>query len=153
LRPAAPGPHGAAPAAHDGGAAATVAGRAAVPAPARPAQAGPHLLGRPPLPLAFRRQALPAPDAPDGGAGPLRGHDLAVARPRRLRPRPALAGVALPPARVLPAERAAVLVSGRPPLPVPPALVAVAAVPVPDPGRRVEHAPVGPADLLRPHPV
>ena len=46
-RPAAPGPHGAAPAAHDGGAAAPLAGRAAVPLAAGFAAAGPHLTGSP----------------------------------------------------------------------------------------------------------
>ena len=59
--------------------------------------------------------------------------------PRALRARPALAGLALSAARLLPRRRPAVLVSRGPALSGPAALVALAAVPLPDPGRRAEH--------------
>ena len=42
---------------------------------------------------------------------------------------------------------------GRPAVSQPPALVALAPVPVPDPGGRAEHRPVGLADFLRPRAV
>ena len=53
-------------------------------------------------------------------------------------------------APLFPRLGAPVLVSGRPAVSQPPALVALAAFPVPDPGRRAEHRPVGLADVLRP---
>src|SRR5262245_23193889 len=149
-RPAAPGPYGAAPGAHDVGTAAPLVGRAAVPLAPGPATARAQDLGRP---MAVRAAAAPAlwpPDPPADGARPLRRRHLGLARPTRLRPGPALERLALPAARVLPGDGPRLLVSHRPALPGPAALVALAAVSVPVPGRPVEHRPGGPADVLQP---
>src|SRR5262245_16605649 len=152
-RPAPASPHGAAPAAHDGGAAAAVAGCAAAPRAPVPAAARPRVLGRPAAGLAA---AAPVPrpvGAPAAGARALRRRHLALALPAGLRPGPALGRLALLAARLLPGHRPAVLVSRRPALPGPAALVALAPAPVPDPGRRGEHRRGGRADVFRPRPV
>ena len=85
------------------------------------------VLGRP---MAVRAAAAPVlrpADAPADGARPLRRRHLGLARPARLRPGPALERLALPPARVLPGHGPPLLVSRRPALPGPAALVALAA--------------------------
>src|SRR5262249_43150881 len=135
------------------GAAAPLAGRTPVPLAPGLAAARAHRLGSP---LAVRAAAAPAlwpPDPPADGARPLRRRHLGLARPTRLRPGPALERLALPAARVLPWDGPRLLVSHRPALPCPAALVALAAVSVPVPGRPVEHRPGGPADVLQPPAV
>src|SRR5262249_39551001 len=97
--------------------------------------------------------ALWSLDPPADGARPFRRRHLGLARPARLRPGPALERLALPAARVLPGYGPRVLVSHRPALPRPAALVALAAAPVPVPGRPVERRFGRPADLLRPPAV
>ena len=87
---------------------------------------------------------------PAASAGALHDSHLVLAPPADLRARPWLERLALPAARLLPRHGARVLVSRHPAVPEPAELVALAADPVPDPGRRAEHAPVGSADLLRP---
>src|SRR5262249_53127758 len=142
-------PHASAHGADDGGRAAVLGGGAARAVAAGPAAAGAGLLGG----AAARRPGaaplLRAADAPAGGAARLRRRHLALAPAAALRPGPALRRLALRAARLLPGCGAGVLVSGRAALPEPAALVALAAVAVPDRGRRVEHRPVGRADLLR----
>src|SRR5262249_49280779 len=128
------GPHAAAFAAHDCRPAAPLAGSAAVPDPPRPSAAGTQVLGRPPVAFPGTPSLLRAADPPGGSAAPLHGHHLAVARAGGLRTRPALRRLALPPARLFPGRGAAVLVSRRPAVPQPPALVVLAAVALPVPG-------------------
>src|SRR5262249_17790055 len=132
--PAPLGPHGAAPAAHDGGAAAAVAGRAAVPFTSGLATTHPRFLGRPLAVRAALSPALRPPDAPADGALSFRRRHLVLARATGLRPGPALGRLALPGARLLPRHGPAVLVSRRPALPRPAALVALAPVAGPAPG-------------------
>src|SRR5262249_32271742 len=134
-RLAAAGPHGAAPAAHDGGAAAPLAGRAAVPPAPGSAAARPRLLGCPAAVLAAAAPALRPLDPPVDGASPLPRRHLVLAPPRDLRPGPACKRLALPAACLLPRRSLVVLVSRRPALPRPAALVELAPVPVPDPDR------------------
>src|SRR5262249_5632638 len=83
----------------------------------------------------------------------LRRRHLVLARPAGLRAGPALERLALPGARVLFGRGVVVLVPCRTALPRPAALVALASVAVPDPGRPVEHRPGRPADLLPPPAV
>ena len=92
-------------------------------------------------------------DPPADGARPFRRRHLGLACPARLRPGPPLERLALPAARVLPGHGPRVLVSHHPALPGPASLVALAAAPVPVPGRPVEHRFGGPVDVLRPRAV
>ena len=146
-------PHAPALAAHDGRAAASLAGSAAVPVASGPSAAGTHVLGRAPACVPRAPSVLCAADPPGGGAASFCRDHLAVARAGGLRARPALQRLALSPARLFPCHRAAVLVSGRPALSQPPALVTLASVALLDPGGRAKHRPVGPADFLQPGPV
>ncbi len=99
------------------------------------------------------RRASARSDASGRGIAPLRRRDLAVARSGHLRSRPALERLALPATRLFPRHGPAVLVSGRPPVSRPAALVAVAALSLSAPGRRAEHCSVGVVDVLEPRPV
>ncbi len=99
------------------------------------------------------RRLLRAADPPGGGPASVCRDHLAVARAGSLRTRPALQRLALSPARLFPGHGPAVLVSRRPAVSQPPALVALASVALLDPGGRAKHRPVGPADVLRPRPV
>src|SRR5262249_53060705 len=74
---------------------------------------------------------------------------LALARPGAVRAGPALGRLALRAARLFPRHGLAVLVSGGPSLSEPAALVALAAVSLPDRGRRAEHHPVRAAHVLQ----
>ena len=113
--------------------------------------ADPRLLGRPAPPLATAAPALRPADPPGRGAASLRRQPPGSGTSR--------------PSTSAPCARAgwhylqhvcflgSALLFWYPvvrPYPGPPALVALAAVPLPDPGRRVEHRPLGPADVLRP---
>ena len=96
---------------------------------------------------------LCAADAPGGGLASFRRRDLAVARAGGLRTCPAVQRLALSPARLFPCRRAAVLVSGRPPVSQSTALVTLASVALLDPGGRAKHGSLGLADVLRPRPL
>src|SRR5262249_34133456 len=141
-RSAATSPHAAAPAAVDGGTAIAVAGGPAVPAAPWPAGTRPHLLGRPAPPLAAGAGTVPTPNPPRHRFAAVRRDLLALAHAGPVRPRPALRRLALRAARLFPRHRPAVLVSRGPPLSKPAALVALAAIPLPDRRGRAEHGPV-----------
>ena len=115
-----------------------------LPRPIRTYWAAP--LFRWPLPSSNVRDA----DAPRAGLAALHGGHMVLAPPADLRARPGFGRLALSAARLFPRHRAPVLVSRHPAVSEPAELVALAADPLPDPGRRAEHAPVGPADVLRP---
>src|SRR5208282_5518450 len=132
LRPAPASPHGAASAAHDGGAAPRVVGRATVPAAPGPAATHPRELGRPAAGCAVGAPALRQVSAAAAGASPLHRCHLGLALAAGLRPGPALERLALPATHLLPRHGPAVLVSRRPALPGPAALVVLASVPVSD---------------------
>src|SRR4051812_35972649 len=150
-RVAAPaGPHDPAPAAHDGRSAAPLARRPhAADDPGGP-RADPGLLGRARPPVESVPGRLREALSPRAGAGLVRRSHLALARPGRLRGRVALARAASSPAFLFPRVVAPLLVSGGPARSDPPALVPLAAPPLPPDRRPLEHGPLGPADVLRP---
>ena len=104
----------------------------------------------------FRSPALRgfcAADPSGGGAANFCRDHLAVARASGLRTRPALQRLALSPAWLFPWHGTAVLVSRRPAVSKPAALVPLAPVALLDSGGRAEHRPVGSVDVLRPGSV